>query len=165
MWLGIAALLVVLDLYIVFGAAQRFGVCPTLTVLMLVGAAGSQLVRLSGMRMVRSFQESLARGEPPPEGVLEGLLLFAAGIAFAVPGVLSDALAFALLVPHVRRWIAGRLRARLEGAIANGSVRVVGFGSASTVDGPPIDLGARRPHVIDVEGADVTPHDDRSLPP
>jgi UPF0716 protein FxsA len=162
-WLVLAGALVALDLYIVFLGAQRFGLCPTVITLMLVGMIGAQLVKLSGVRMITTFQESLAKGEPPPEGVLEGLLLLAAGIAFALPGVVTDIVAFILLVPAVRKAIAVLLRRRIEAGIANGSVRVVGFDARPTSS--PIANDARGPRVIDVEGADITDRDDRRLPP
>lgn len=165
MWLALAAVVVLVDLYVVFQAMRAFGPCPTVIVLVLVGMIGGHLVRLSGLNMIRSFQESIARGEPPPEGVLEGLLLLTAGICFALPGVLTDVLAFALLVPPIRRAIARRLRARLERGIARGTVRVVRIDSVRpTSYASPIDVGRAQPNVIDVEGSDVT-DDPRRLPP
>jgi UPF0716 protein FxsA len=162
-WLVLAGGIVLLDLYIVFLGAERFGLCPTVITLMLVGMVGAQLVKLSGVRMIKSFQDSLARGEPPPEGVLEGLLLLASGIAFALPGVVTDVVAFVLLVPAVRKRLAQSIRRRIEAGIASGTVRVVGFDARPTSS--PIANEPRGPRVIDVEGTDITERDDRRLPP
>jgi UPF0716 protein FxsA len=164
MWLALAALVVLADLFIVYSAAMRFGLCPTVVTLMLVGMLGAQLVRSSGIRLIARFQEAIARGEAPEEGVLEGLLLFAAGVAFALPGVLTDVLAFALLVPWVRRKLAYLLRQRLERSMAAGRVRVINV-DVRQPSAPFVDA-RRDPNVIDVEGSDVTElGDDRRLPP
>lgn len=164
MWLGIALAVVLVDLYIVFVAAQRFGLCPTVIALVLVGALGTSLVKRSGIKMITRFQESLARGEAPPEGVLEGLLLFAAGVAFALPGIVSDVIAFLLLVPPIRKRLAFELRQRFERSVARGTVRVVNFDVRSTE--APFVNRSEGPRVIDVEGSDITDErDDRRLPP
>ena len=50
--------------------------------------------------------ESAARGQPPVEPVIDGAFLLFAGGLLLTPGLITDALGFALLVPQVRRRVA-----------------------------------------------------------
>src|SRR5690606_38668395 len=95
------------------------------------------MARAQGMRALARFQSELAKGRLPQQAALDGVSVLAGGILLLTPGVLTDALGFALLLPASRRWILRRMRRKLEQGIERGTIRVMttgggfGFGAAS----------------------------------
>lgn len=71
-------------------------------------ALGAWLFRRAGTRSLRMFRGQFGpedRGDSLPDA----LFMLAAGALFMVPGVLSDVVALALLIPWTRRRIQARL--------------------------------------------------------
>jgi UPF0716 protein FxsA len=103
------------------------------TVLLVVGTGllGSWLARLEGGRVWRQWQDALARGQMPAEGVLGGVLMLIGGVLLITPGVLTDVTGLLLLLPPTRRFIGERwVRPWLERRIEQGSIRVVDAATA-----------------------------------
>lgn len=152
-------LLPFVDLYLLVRIGERLGWMPTLLGVVLVGMVGAALARREGVRVLGRWQEALARGQVPEEGVLSGLLVLLAGLLLVLPGVLTDVVGLLLLLPPVRRLVAHVVRGRLEAGIARGTVQFVDFrGPAGPVYGggfPPRAAGGPRPGVIDVQGEEV----------
>lgn len=107
---------------------ERIGFWPTVGLVLGVGLIGTSLARKEGMRVLRRWQEAIVRRQVPEEGLLGGMLVFAAGVLLAIPGVLTDVMGIALLLPPIRRWVARRMRRSVERGMASGSVRVTTFG-------------------------------------
>jgi len=88
-----------------------------LTVLVtLLAAAGVGALLLSGRAIatLRAAGVAVAKREPVTPVLFEGALVAVAGLLFIVPGLLSDVVAIALLVPRWRGRAAERLTARLS---------------------------------------------------
>ncbi len=116
----------------------------TLWLVIFTGVLGAWLARREGLRCWREIQERTARGELPTDSLLEGLMILVAGAVLVTPGVLTDLLGFALLIPPfrraIRRWLAGRIRARM------------------TLQHPEIwPTSPEQDRIIDVEVIDVNP--------
>lgn len=124
------------DLYLLVLIGQQVGFWPTLGLVLAAGLIGSFLAKKEGMRVLRRWQESMARGQVPQEGLLSGALVFAGGVLLVIPGVLTDVLGLFLLFPPTRRLVAGLVRRRLERGMADGTVRVTTFQSGSFSEGP-----------------------------
>jgi len=144
-----------LELYVLIQIGERIGGLATLVMLFATGILGAALARAEGLRVLRTWQSSLAAGTVPPDGVISGALVLLGGVLLISPGVLTDVAGLLLLVPVVRRPIARYVASRLERAVATGTVRVVQMRAApgdpfSGVRRPPA-----RPDVIDVEGEPV----------
>jgi len=86
----------------------------TLWLIILTGLVGAWLARQQGVRCVREVRQRLARGELPAYSLLEGLLILVAGLVLVTPGVLTDLVGFALLVPPLRRLVARHLVRRIK---------------------------------------------------
>jgi len=86
----------------------------TLWLVILTGLAGAWLARQQGIRCVREVQQRLARGELPAYSLLEGLMILVAGVVLVTPGVLTDLVGFALLVPPFRRLVTRYLTRRIS---------------------------------------------------
>ena len=106
-------------------------VIPGLAVLGLVVLsffAGGWLLQQQGRQAFINVQAELAQGKVPQEVLLENLLLFAAGVLFIIPGVISDCIALALVVPPMRQWLARVLVRRAAASVQHGgSVRQGSF--------------------------------------
>lgn len=117
-----------LELYLLVGIGRHLGVLPTLALVVAMGLIGASLARREGLRVVRRWQEAMAQGRPPEEGILSGALVLLAGLLLVLPGILTDIVGLILLVPAVRRRVAARVRGSLERGMRNGSVRVSSYG-------------------------------------
>jgi UPF0716 protein FxsA len=118
----------VIELALLIQIGRAVGLLPTVGLVLLTGAAGAWLARAEGMRVFFSFQNELQTGRLPGQAVFDGLCVLVGGALLLTPGVLTDLVGFALLLPPTRRWIQRRMRRSLERRIQEGSVRVVTFG-------------------------------------
>ena len=117
-----------LELFILIRLGGAIGLMPTLALCVLTGVAGAWLARREGLRALWSFQERLARGGVPGRALMDGLCILLGGAVLLTPGLLTDLLGFALLLPPSRRWIQARMKRRIERQLADGSLRVTTLG-------------------------------------
>jgi UPF0716 protein FxsA len=111
---------------------------------LLTGALGAWFARLEGARVLRRWQEAMARQQLPKDGVIDGFLIFVGGILLITPGILTDIAGLSMVMPPTRRVIAGWVRRWFERQIAAGRVQVYAPGYDGAPRGPQ--------DVIDVEG-------------
>lgn len=103
-----------LELALLVWIGGEIGLGPTVALVLLTGVAGAALARHQGLATWRRFQGALSAGRLPGEELLEGLLILVAAAFLLTPGILTDTVGFALLVPPARRWIVARARTRIE---------------------------------------------------
>jgi UPF0716 protein FxsA len=96
----------VLELMLLIRLGQGIGVLPTVALVVAAALIGAFIISRQSLAAVRRTLEALSEGRTPVAPVLDGLFLMAAGALLLTPGLLTDALALALLVPPVRRAIA-----------------------------------------------------------
>jgi UPF0716 protein FxsA len=91
----------------VFGlVAAKLGVLPSLALLIALSFAGFALLKSEGKR----FLESLKRGETvqfSSEAARHGVRTGLGGLLLAMPGFLSDILAFFCLIPYFKSFFTG----------------------------------------------------------
>lgn len=142
----------VLEIWVMIQVGRQVGLFETLALLALSAVIGLSIAKNQGLSALRRVQQ----GEVPPEAeLLAGPLLLVAALLLVVPGFVSDAFGFVLLVPPVRRIVARRLARRMErGRISGRWQGTVHFGGGrrppadrSSPGGPPVE----GPGVIDVE--------------
>ena len=131
----------------------QIGLIPTLAVVVVTALLGSALARSQGLRTLARAREEMARNAVPVGAMADGVMILVAGVLLLTPGFFTDGLGFALLVPPVRAWVAGRIMKRL-------TVHAVGPGGARPQDpfqtGHPgtIDGTAREPGMDDIDDID-----------
>ncbi len=139
------------EAFILIELVKRMDWLPTFMLIVVTGAIGASLAKREGLRVWSRMQEELAKGVPPAQSVLEGVLILMAAAVLITPGLITDAAGFCLLVPAVRALIGRRLAKYFEG-------RVMFFhstmGESST--GRPEPRPAAQEDIIDVE---ATAHD------
>ena len=97
------------ELYILIEIGGVLGALPTILLCIATAVLGAALVRVQGLRTLREVHEALGRGEVPALAVLEGMVLALAGVLLLTPGLLTDTIGFAALIPPLRREVLGRL--------------------------------------------------------
>ena len=82
------------------------GALPTILLTLFTAALGIVLVRLQGFVALSDLQRAMLEGRAPFTEMLSGALLLLAGILLLIPGFVTDAIGFLLLVPPLRRGLA-----------------------------------------------------------
>jgi UPF0716 protein FxsA len=153
-----------IELYLLLVVGRFIGLGPTVALVLVTGMLGAWLAKAEGMRVIRRWQQSLARGAVPEEGVLDGVLVLVGGVLLVTPGVLTDVLGLALLFPPSRKALGAAVRKTLERRIERGDVHVVSFSSRDMDFGGfgglgggrgPVSRGGRGGY-IDVDGEEVS---------
>lgn len=119
-----------IELYLLIEVGSVIGALPTIALSVLTALLGGALVRLQGFRVLFRAQASLEKREVPAFELLEGALLLLVGLALLLPGFVTDAIGFVLLIPPLRRrlilrWLAAR------GGLAPAGPRQTGEGPRS----------------------------------
>lgn len=145
-----------IELVLLIQMGQWIGVLPTVGLIVITGIAGAYLTRQQGMQVWRRMQQELHSGQMPGEAILEGAMILVAGAVLMTPGVLTDAMGFLLLIPPTRKLMSRFVSAQFQKRIANGQIRVQGFGPMGPMGmGSMDDLGPNNPDVIVIDPENV----------
>ena len=150
------ATLIELGLLIYIG--DLLGLWPTLALIVVTGMVGAAMARDQGLSVVQRLQTELNAAKIPADAMMDGLCVLVAGAFLITPGVITDVLGFALLIPIVRRPIKRWLQKRFKGWIEQGTVRVYEqqqpFGRGATREGKVTavrDVDSQDPAAPDVK--------------
>ena len=115
------------ELYFLIEIGDTIGAGYTIFFVVLTAVIGAALVRYQGLSTFMRAQGELARQRMPAMEVIEGALLLFAGALLLVPGFVTDALGFLILVPPlrqalIRKFLQTRV-VRTEGNIYEGEAR------------------------------------------
>jgi UPF0716 protein FxsA len=114
----------VLELALLFEVHGAVGFIPTVLLVFLTGIAGAGLVRRQGIALLFDIQREMGIGNLPAPQMIDGVMILLAGALLVTPGLITDTVGFALLIPQVRTQIRRRLRKKLEEKINEGYVQV-----------------------------------------
>ena len=147
--LAVFCLIPLIELAILLWLATRISWPWTLALVIVTGILGAWLARQQGWRTWVRARQRLEEGQMPLEAVGDGLMILLAGALLLTPGVLTDLVGFALLVPQsrraIRRWLSKRLASRLQwssygpdgqasGADSQGRTRII---DVQIIERPP----------------------------
>ena len=138
--------LTLLELYLLVRVGGFIGAGPTVALVVLTAFAGAWLARREGLRVLLRAQAELNRGAVPADPVVDGVCIVVAASLLVTPGLLTDALGFALLTPGFRAMLKRGLMRRFRKWAEHADFRVVHHQPGP--QGPP------HPHDADV--VDVT---------
>lgn len=109
-WLFLLFLLVpIAEIYVLIEVGEVIGAGWTILFVIATAVLGAWLVKLQGLVTMQRAQASIRRGEPPALEMLEGMTLFISGFLLLIPGFVTDAVGFLLLVPTLRRTLLLKL--------------------------------------------------------
>jgi len=160
----IALPLIEIATFIVVG--DWIGVLPTIGLVILTTVLGLVIVRWQGLSLLTKTQADIRNGKSQAQTLSHGVFLTAAGMLLAIPGFVSDVVAFMLLIPPVRNWLGRQIIAYIQ-RNAQVSVHMTGFDMDMGADRFTGNPTAPRGPVIDGEIVeDLTPGpDDRNGTP
>jgi UPF0716 protein FxsA len=170
------------QIWSVLTVARLVGWGWTLLAVAACVVGGLWLVSRQGAAVARRARADLMEGRPGTDAAADGLLVLGAGALLLVPGFVTAALGFALLVPPVRARLRrpllswwSRRTARGAGRVVSGGFGPGGFGpgvfrfETVVVDGgfpgpgTPFDRPGDQP-VVEAEVVDVEVHRPLELP-
>lgn len=134
-FIGLLLLIPLLDALFLVVLVPFLGWQLVVLLVVLTALLGLLFVRLAGRHTIRKIQRRLAAGEAPTNELLDGALLLVAAAFFLTPGLVTDAIAFLIVVPLTRypiRWLIKRyvvtpsLDDKTDGFVT-GNVYVGGF--------------------------------------
>ena len=141
----------VLDVLSLIKAGDLWGFWPTVGLVVGTGIVGTAIVRHQGLSIGQQVRQSLNAGRLPVVEAFDGACVLVAGGLLLFPGLASDVLAVALLLPPLRallrRSIAWRLRR--SGQVVVWRHEFPGPAAGASSPGGP---SARRPGEVVIEG-------------
>ena len=116
------------ELYFLIQVGTEIGVLPTIAISLFTAALGGYLVRRQGFDVLARVRRAKDQGELPALAVMDGALLLVAGFFLLLPGFLTDAVGFLLLIPAIRQHLIQRFIVILppgQGACGPAGPRVI----------------------------------------
>jgi UPF0716 protein FxsA len=96
----------------------------TLGMIFLAAIVGVSLIRNLGFRLLSQLQDQMRKGSTPSQTMLDGFLMLASGIAFIVPGYITDVIGILLLLPWIRSLLQRAFKSWLGKQVQKGTVVV-----------------------------------------
>ncbi len=116
-WIFLTLLLVpAIELYFLIQVGSVIGALPTILLTIFTAVLGAYLMRSQGLMTLQQMQVQLAQGVRPEQTLIEGVMILLGGMLLLVPGLITDALGFALLIPPVRKKLAERMLSNMPRA-------------------------------------------------
>ncbi len=112
------------ELYILLEIGSYLGALNTILLIVITGVLGALLARLEGIRTVRQIAQNLSKGIVPAEEMVDGVLIFIAGVVLVTPGVLTDVAGLLLLIPYTRTIFKRWLRKKFDRVVASGNFQI-----------------------------------------
>src|SRR5690349_18005228 len=128
----------IVELFVLVQVASWIGALPAIGLVLLLSFAGVWVAKREGVSVARRVQTQLQQGEVPTTDLVNGLLIFVAGLLMVFPGYLTAIAGLVLLFPPtralVRPFVMRRLKARIDTGFATpaGSLFRSGFGGVRT---------------------------------
>jgi UPF0716 protein FxsA len=98
-----------IELWLLLRINESLGFPGTMMLIVATGILGAGLTKRQGLNTLHKMQEESAQGKMPGATMVDGVMIFAAGLLLITPGVITDGVGFALLIPIVRAGLRVRL--------------------------------------------------------
>ena len=114
----------IVELALLFKVHEQVGMGPTILLVLLTGITGAALVRRQGIAILFRIQHEMAKGNLPAPQMIDGIMVLVAGALLVTPGLITDTVGFALLIPVIREYIRGWLRKKMEQKVRGSYIQV-----------------------------------------
>ncbi len=104
-------LLPFIELAILIKIGMATNVWVPIALVLFTGMTGAALARWQGLRVYRRIREETLAGRMPADALVDGFLILLAGILLVTPGVLTDFVGLAFLIPPVRTLVKRGVKA------------------------------------------------------
>jgi UPF0716 protein FxsA len=106
------------ELAILIYLGTIIGALYTILIVVATGILGAFMARNQGLATLSRIRSNFEHGIIPSNELVHGALILAGGLLLLTPGVITDIVGFAVLVPQTRRligrWILSLIRRRIE---------------------------------------------------
>jgi UPF0716 protein FxsA len=113
-----------IELAILIKLGSLVGLLPTIALVIVTGVAGASLARSQGLRVLLQIRQELAAGRVPVDRLMDGLLILIAGALLLTPGLLTDLVGLAVLIPGPRDFVKRQLGRKLTALARSGRFNV-----------------------------------------
>ena len=116
----VLALLIVVpivEIAVAIQVAHLIGGLQTILLLIALSLGGVWLAKLAGFGVLARMRGQVARGVVPGNEMLDGVLVFVAGVLLLVPGFVTGIIGLVLLFPPVRVGVRGAVKRNLRGRV------------------------------------------------
>jgi UPF0716 protein FxsA len=103
-----------IELALLIWVGSSIGFWPTMALVIVTGLAGALLTRLAGVHVLLQIRGEMLAGRMPVGHMIDGLLVLVGGLVLLTPGLLTDVVGFALLIPWSRRMARRLVQGRIE---------------------------------------------------
>lgn len=145
-----------LELGLLFKIGGAIGGLETVAIIVLTGVIGARLASQQGAMAWKRIQGALGEGRLPTTEMVDGVLIFAAGLVLLTPGFFTDFCGFFLLIPFGRALVRKWLVARFKGKV---STHMHFSGGMPFADSAPRTPHLQGDDVIDVDARTIAPDD------
>lgn len=114
----------VAEIYVLVTVGSSIGAFPTIALVILTALAGAHLARMQGLSTMMRIRENLDQGFMPAEELLDGVLIFLAGMVLLTPGFLTDIAGLLILLPTTRNLFKKWLRKKFDEWRQNPNVHI-----------------------------------------
>ena len=98
------------------------GALYTILIVVLTGILGAILTRSQGLAVLSKIRSNLQHGVLPANELFDGALILIGGLLLLTPGIITDILGLAVLVPRTRHIIQKLIRSLIYRRIQRGQI-------------------------------------------
>jgi len=99
------------------------GALYTVLIVVLTGILGAILTRSQGLAILSRIRINVQRGILPANELFDGALILIGGLLLLTPGIITDILGLAVLVPRTRHIIQKLIRSLIYRRIQRGQIQ------------------------------------------
>ncbi len=105
------------ELMILLEVGARWGVMPTLALIITTALIGYNLFKRQGIKTWALVQTKLSQGELPSKEMAEGIIILMAGTLMITPGLMTDAIGLICLIPFTRKLVLALVMKRFRNKV------------------------------------------------
>ncbi|MBF0287180.1 MAG: FxsA family protein [SAR324 cluster bacterium] len=104
----------IIEIWILFQVGNIMPLLSIFFICIATGGFGLWLMRTEDISLWTLLESEFVNKRLPTEELLDAILLYFAGVDLLIPGFMTDAIGFALILPHFRNWIVVLTRKYLK---------------------------------------------------
>lgn len=112
-----------LDFALLLKVGDYIGFINTVILVIATGAIGAYFAKREGRDILNKIKFDMSQGRMPADELLGGLCVIIGGVCLVSPGLITDALGFALVLPITRIPFVNMIRRRFKEMILSGNVK------------------------------------------
>lgn len=93
------------EVYVFLNVSEEIGILKTLLLCVVTAIIGGTLVKIQGLETLVKARQRLMSGDIPLDSLFDGICLIIAGGLLLIPGFVTDAMGFSLLIPPFRKFL------------------------------------------------------------